>query len=75
MVIPYLFSHQIFIKCKFRKHYNICSGTILIESLKFRNNSQIAVSSSSENCEYKFFEYYALLLFLFRNGLARHGLK
>ena len=28
-----------------------------------------------ENCEYELLKYYTLLLFLFRSGLARHGLK
>ena len=68
-----------FCKCKFRTHYNVGSCTILIESLKFMNNSRITGISLSnlycENCEYQIFEYYALLLFLFRSGLARHGLK
>ena len=54
------------------------SRTILIESLKFRNNSKLQwflPVTYCENCECEFFEYYALLLFLFRSGLARHDLK
>ena len=39
------FHTKIFSKCKFRTHCNL--GTTLIESLKFRNNSRIAVSSPS----------------------------
>ena len=74
------FHTKIFIKCKFRTHYNVGSSTILIKSLKFKNNCRIAVSSPSNLLLWKqwiwvFFEYYALLLFLFRSGLARHGLK
>ena len=65
----------IFSKCKFLTHYNVGSSTILTESLRFRNNSRIAVSSLSENFEYEIFEYCALSLFLFRSGLGRHGLK
>ena len=48
--IPWLFRTyfhtKIFSKCNFRKHY-VGSNTILIESLKFRNNSRITVSSPS----------------------------
>ena len=54
------------------------SRTILIESLKFRNNSKLQwflPVTYCENCECEFFEYYALLLFFFRSGLARHDLK
>ena len=50
--------------------------TILIKSLKFRNNPELQwllLVIYCENCEYEFFEYYALLLFFFRNGLARNG--
>ena len=36
-----------FSKCNFRTHYNVASSTILIESLKFRNNSRITVTSPS----------------------------
>ena len=43
---PY-FHTKSFRKCKFRTHYNVGSSTILIESLKFRSNSQIAVSFPS----------------------------
>ena len=56
----------IFFNFNFRKHYNIGSSTILIQSPKFRNNSRIAVTLLTviycENWEYEFFEYDALLL-------------
>ena len=39
--------HTKIFKGKFRTHCNLSSSTILIESLKFRNNSWIAVSSPS----------------------------
>ena len=49
--IPWLFRTcfhiKIFNKCNFRTHYNVGSSIILIESLKFRNNSRIAVTSPS----------------------------
>ena len=43
---------KIFSKCKFRLHYNVGSSTIQIESLKFRNNSRIAVSSPGNLWKY-----------------------
>ena len=47
MVIPHLLLYQMFSKCNFSRHYNVGFSTILIESLKFRNNSRITVTSSS----------------------------
>ena len=42
------FHIKILSKCKFRTHYyNVESSNILIESLKFRNKSRIAMSSPS----------------------------
>ena len=41
------FHTKIFSKCKFRTHHNVGSSTILIELVKFRKNSRIAVSSPS----------------------------
>ena len=41
------FHTKIFSKCKFRKHCNVGSSTILIELLKFRSNSRIALISPS----------------------------
>ena len=47
--VPWLFSTcfhtKIFSKFNFRAHYNVGSSTILIESLKFTNNSRITVTS------------------------------
>ena len=67
---------RILSKCKFRRHFSVGSGTILIESLKFRSNSRIAGLPViyCKNCKYEFFEYFALLLFLFRSDTAKHGL-
>ena len=42
------FHTKIFRKCDFLTHYNIGSSTILIELLKFRNNSIITVTSWSD---------------------------
>ena len=49
----------------------------LIELLKFRINFQITVSSPNNLHEYVNMSFLnvKLLLFLFRSGLARHGLK
>ena len=49
----------------------------LIELLKFRINFQITVSSPNNLHEYVNMSFLnvMLLLFLFRSGLARHGLK
>ena len=41
------FQTKIFIKCNFRTHYNVGSNTVLIESLKFKNNPRITVASPS----------------------------
>ena len=41
------FHTEIFSKCNFCMHYNVGSSTILIESLKFRNNYRTAVTSPS----------------------------
>ena len=41
------FHTKSFSKCNFCTHYNIGSSTILIESLKFRNNCRITVTSPS----------------------------
>ena len=41
------FHTKIFSKCNFRTHYNVGSSTALIESLKFRNNPWITVTSPS----------------------------
>ena len=41
------FHTEIFSKCNFCMHYNVGSSSILIESLKFRNNSRTAVTSPS----------------------------
>ena len=49
------FQTKIFSKCKFRTHYNLGSSTILIESLKIRNNSRVLPIIKCENCEYEFF--------------------
>ena len=46
------FRAKTFSKRKFSLHYNVGSTTILIESLKFRKNFQIAVSSPSILYEY-----------------------
>ena len=49
---------KIFSKCKFCPHYNLASSTILIESLKFRNNSQmqwVLPVIYCENCDYELF--------------------
>ena len=53
--IPWLFHtyfhNEIFSNCNFCTHCNFVSSTILIESLKFRNNSRIKVTSPSNLCE------------------------
>ena len=49
---------KILSKCKFRRHFNVGSSTILIESLKFRNNSRmqwILPVIYCEDCHYEFF--------------------
>ena len=42
------FHTRIFSKCNFRTHYNFSFSTILIESLRFRNNYRITVASPSK---------------------------
>ena len=72
------FHNKIFSKCEFPTHYNVDGSTALIESLKFSDNSWITVSSHS-NLLRKLWIWglwiLSLKLFLFRSGLARHGLK
>ena len=41
------FDAKIFRKCNFRTHYNIGSSTVLIQSLKIRNNCRIIATSPS----------------------------
>ena len=44
------------VKCSFPTHYNVGSSSILIESVMFRNNSRITVTSPVIYCEnYEFF--------------------
>ena len=62
------FHIKIFSGCKFRTHYSL--GWETIPELQW-----LLQVIYCENCEYEFFEYYVLLLFLFRSGLASHGLK
>ena len=56
------FRTKIFSKGKFRTHCNLSSSTILIESLKFRNNSWIAASSPS-NLLWKLWLWVFLILY------------
>ena len=73
-----VFTPPFFFKCNFSTDCNGGSFSILIESLKFRTNSRIIVTYPG-NLLWKmwvsFFEYYAMLSFFFRSGLARHGWK
>ena len=64
---PWLFrtcSHtKICSMCKFCLHYNVGCSTILTESLKSRNNSQIAVGSHSNLYEYVKMNFLNIMLF------------
>ena len=67
------FHTKIFSKRNSCTRYNVGSSTILVKSLKIRNNCRILATSLSNllwKCQYEFFEYYALLLFFFRSCLA-----
>ena len=70
----YRFYTKSFIKCNFSTDYNDGSFTILIESLKFRTNSRIIATYPviyCKKCEYEFFEYYVVIIFLYkRSGKA-----
>ena len=59
-----VFTPKFFSKCKFRTYYNLGSSNILIESLKFRNNSRIAVSSPS-NLLWKLGIWFFLILYCY----------
>ena len=65
------FHTKIFRKHNFQMHYNVGSSTILVESLKIRNNCRTFATSPSNLLGKMWIRvFYALLSFFFRSCLA-----